>query len=145
MRLAEMIRNYEQDLLDEISSLKGQVQTLTAANDTMKDSTEAKHTGLIKVLLGKVQAPPELSFDSRDFLTDLRTLIAHTMERRDKGHKSMGEDGRHAPFIPSSGQLHMWLDKEAGCPKLPVEEMRVYCDNRERWIQALLVEFHRAM
>lgn len=145
LRLAEMIRSYEQDLLDEIHSLKEQVKTLTAANESVKDTAATKHNGLIDVLLGKVKAPDGLTFDGRDFLNDLRVLIAHTMERREKGCKSNGDEGRRIPWIPVSGQLHMWLDKEAGCPKMTAAEMRSYIDNREQWVQALLTEFHRAI
>jgi hypothetical protein len=144
-RLAEMIRGYEQDLLDKIYNLEMKVSELTSTNEKLKTTGEKKHGGMIDLLLGKVEAPVGLTFDNRDFLTDLRTLIAHTMDRRDKGHKSNDEEGRRIPFVPVSGQLHMWLDKEAGFPKMTASDMKLYCDNREQWIQALLTEFHKVM
>lgn len=141
MRLAEMIRHYEQDLLDKIHALEEKVAALTLANELTTNTWESKHDALVTLLLKDMKVPEDLQYEGRDFQTDLTTLVSHVIARRERGCKSIGEGGNHIPYIPDAGTMHKWLDTEAGFPLLAADKIA----KRDVWIKALIVEFHKAM
>ncbi len=126
LRLAEMMRSYEQDLLDEIHFLK------------------EKHLALLNIFLGKVQAPNNITLDDRNFGNDLRELIAYTMEQRVRGITIENLEGNAIPFMPTSEKMHKWILSRSPAPTVSCTQRATY-ENREQWIQALLVEFNRAI
>ena len=140
-RIAEMIRHYEQDLLDKIHSLEEKVADLTTANELLTNTWRDKHAALVTLLLKDMEVPNNISYDGRDFQTDLTTLVSHVIERREKGFRSSDAEGNHIPYVPNAGSMHKWLDHQTGFPTLTVSQIA----ERDKWVQALIVEFHKVM
>ncbi len=146
MSVLDVLKQHEDRLLDKISRLEKEVQELKSENQKLETKDQGQYNGFRDLLMNRVQTPEGLEFDGRDFPNDFRTLVIKTIEWREAGNRERDEQGYLIPYRPHSGRVHMWLDKEAGCPNLPtLEENRAYVDKRSLWVNALLVELKKMM
>lgn len=147
MSIIDVMQEYEKKILHRVSFLENRVKELEAENIKLNEQAEKKYFGLCNFVLNRIKAPEGLEFDGRDFITDLRALVIQTIERRESGKwKSFDDAGRLIPFIPDTGHIHMWLDKDAGFKNFPtLEETRAHVDRRHLWVLALLNELTRIL